>query len=278
MTFREKLAQERPDIASPFVYCPYEFELEAKESGLCKKTGGRGDCIECWDREMPEDEARKQRRVCINCKYEHSDGYHCSLCDDYSEWEKAEETAAKPMTQEEQERHDTEINEEIISAYCKQYEGEPCNECPADMVCGLGKGTWHAKSKNLKCPTSAEKQRAMLDAFEAALPPEDDAEPTALGKPLAKSNVERHKGITEELNALYARKNADYGDSFHRSYLDWGLPMAAIRLGDKYNRFVTLVKTKGEAQVKDESLRDTLIDLANYAIMTVMELDNESEE
>lgn len=42
-------------------------------------------------------------------------------------------------------------------------------------------------------------------------------------------------------------------------------------MGDKYNRFCRLIKA--EAQVKDESIRDTLIDLANYAIMTVMEMN-----
>lgn len=90
------------------------------------------------------------------------------------------------------------------------------------------------------------------------------------------SNTEQHKRICSELNDLYARKNADYGDSFHKSYEDWGLIMAAVRLSDKFNRFGNLIKRE-EQNVKDESLRDTLIDLANYAIMTVMELDREKE-
>lgn len=80
-----------------------------------------------------------------------------------------------------------------------------------------------------------------------------------------------HRKICEELTELYRKKNHDYGDSFHLSYAKWGLPMAAIRLEDKLNRFETLIKA--EREVKDESIRDTLIDLANYAIMTVMELD-----
>lgn len=84
-----------------------------------------------------------------------------------------------------------------------------------------------------------------------------------------------HKKICKELTALYERKNHDYGDSFHKSYEEWGLAMSAIRIGDKYNRFCKLIKS--DAEVKDESIRDTLIDLANYAIMTVMELDKEKE-
>lgn len=89
-------------------------------------------------------------------------------------------------------------------------------------------------------------------------------------------SVKMHKSVCDELNALYERKNHDYGDSYHNTYLKWGLPMAAIRLEDKLNRFETLIRTEG--QVKDESIRDTLIDLANYSIMTVMELDREEKD
>ncbi len=86
------------------------------------------------------------------------------------------------------------------------------------------------------------------------------------------TNKEHHMAICQELNELYARKNADYGDSFHQSYIEEGLAMARIRLGDKLARFKTLTR-KDTQEVKDESIRDTLLDLANYAIMTVMELD-----
>ena len=89
-----------------------------------------------------------------------------------------------------------------------------------------------------------------------------------------KSNVERHADICKEINALYAKKNHDYGDSFRQTFAEEGLTMARIRLGDKLSRFNTLTKS-GDQQVNDESIRDTLIDLANYAIMTVMELDEQ---
>lgn len=87
------------------------------------------------------------------------------------------------------------------------------------------------------------------------------------------SKVLRHKTICDELNALYAKKNHDYGDSFHLSYLEEGMAMPRIRLGDKLNRFKQLSKNPNSQSVNDESIRDTLIDLANYAIMTVLELD-----
>lgn len=84
-----------------------------------------------------------------------------------------------------------------------------------------------------------------------------------------------HAAICKELTELYARKNHDYGDSFHITFEKWGLTMAAIRLEDKLQRFETLIRA--ESQVKDESIRDTLMDLANYSILTVMELDRQQE-
>lgn len=88
--------------------------------------------------------------------------------------------------------------------------------------------------------------------------------------------VMRHKAICDGLNSLYDRKNHDYGDSFHQTFVEEGLAMSRIRLGDKFSRFKTLSRispTDSTQQVTDESIRDTLLDLANYAIMTVLELD-----
>lgn len=87
------------------------------------------------------------------------------------------------------------------------------------------------------------------------------------------NKVSHHCDVCESLNALYDRKNTDYGDSFSKSFAEYGLTMACIRLEDKLNRLKAL--TKNEAQVKDESVTDTLMDLANYAIMTIMELEDE---
>lgn len=89
--------------------------------------------------------------------------------------------------------------------------------------------------------------------------------------------IERHKQICDEINALYAKKNHDYGDSFHQTFVEEGLVMSRIRLGDKFSRFKTLSKN-AERQVKNETLRDTLIDMANYAIMTILEMEEEEHE
>lgn len=86
------------------------------------------------------------------------------------------------------------------------------------------------------------------------------------------SKVARHMEICKALNALYERKNHDYGDSFHVTFLEEGMAMPRIRLGDKFSRFKTLSR-QGDWKVNDESIKDTLLDLANYAIMTVMEMD-----
>ena len=91
------------------------------------------------------------------------------------------------------------------------------------------------------------------------------------------TKYERHKELCDKLNALYVRKNKDYGDSFHLSYVEEGMAMPRIRLTDKLNRFKTLTRS-GKINVKDESLIDTLIDLANYALMTVLEIEEDQKK
>lgn len=80
--------------------------------------------------------------------------------------------------------------------------------------------------------------------------------------------------VTREMRGTWKAKNADYGSSFDDGIDRFGLVSAAVRISDKANRFASLADGKS-AQVKTESLRDTLMDLANYAVMTVMRLDRE---
>lgn len=90
-----------------------------------------------------------------------------------------------------------------------------------------------------------------------------------LGKrPVLSDNVEQFMSITQNMAKTYAAKNHDYGNSFEESLDEFGLVASVVRLGDKMNRIKSLIKK--EAQVKDESIKDTLLDMANYAIMTVM--------
>lgn len=85
------------------------------------------------------------------------------------------------------------------------------------------------------------------------------------------NKVDVHAAVCKNLTDLYARKNKDYGDSFGKSYAEYGMTMACIRLEDKLNRLKTLSKPSAEQSVNNESLDDTLMDLANYAIMTLIE-------
>ena len=76
------------------------------------------------------------------------------------------------------------------------------------------------------------------------------------------------KEVTEWMNNVYERKNADYGDSFGETFEEYGLVSSAVRLNDKLKRFKRLIKQ--EAQVQDESIKDTLLDIANYAVLTLV--------
>ena len=80
--------------------------------------------------------------------------------------------------------------------------------------------------------------------------------------------IQEFKNITQEMLETYSRKNVDYDDAFTKSLEEDGLLVAKIRLGDKYKRFSALIKQ--ENLVKNESIEDTLLDMASYAIMTVM--------
>lgn len=87
---------------------------------------------------------------------------------------------------------------------------------------------------------------------------------------MAYNKLEIHSRFCELVHDLYRSKNADYGDSFARARRE--IPSYTLgKLYDKFNRYANLTR-KGEhtAQV-DESIEDTLLDLANYAIMELTE-------
>lgn len=94
---------------------------------------------------------------------------------------------------------------------------------------------------------------------------------------MSKRSEEVHGKLCQEIHELYVQKNRDYGDSFHQTFVEEGMAMPRIRLGDKFGRFKTLTQSNVQ-HVKDESIRDTLLDLANYALMTVVEMDMLAEQ
>ncbi len=94
-----------------------------------------------------------------------------------------------------------------------------------------------------------------------------------------KKDTIRHAELLEELHKTYLQKNAAYGNSFHDTYTELGIMSAVTRISDKYNRLKTLAKEKAKGynniDIGDERITDTLLDLANYCVMTVMEMEKE---
>ena len=86
--------------------------------------------------------------------------------------------------------------------------------------------------------------------------------------------IEKHQEILNQIHTLYINKNHDYGDSVHDTYEKYGIVSFLVRLEDKLNRARTLYQ-KNEIKVTDEKLEDTLLDLANYAILAVLEMKKE---
>ena len=71
---------------------------------------------------------------------------------------------------------------------------------------------------------------------------------------------------TNHLADVLNQKNLAYGDSLTKSLDEDGLLVLKIRLGDKFNRVSSLIK-KNELKENDESLEDTLLDMAGYSIL-----------
>lgn len=84
-------------------------------------------------------------------------------------------------------------------------------------------------------------------------------------------DVENFSNKAKECIELYAKKNHDYGNSFEKGCNDIGQAYATGRIYDKVNRLVNVTKT--ESEVKDESVEDTLKDLACYSLMYLAYLD-----
>lgn len=76
--------------------------------------------------------------------------------------------------------------------------------------------------------------------------------------------------LVKEMYSLYRDKNHDYGDSFHSLYKKFGKNYIDMRLTEKKDRLSNLINNK--TVIKDESIIDTLMDIANYSIMSILEL------
>ncbi|EFQ43484.1 hypothetical protein LBKG_02136 [Lactobacillus crispatus CTV-05] len=93
--------------------------------------------------------------------------------------------------------------------------------------------------------------------------------------PINESNP--FKDYTNHLAEILQEKNDAYGDAFTKSVDEDGLLVLKIRLGDKLNRVSSLIK-RGELKENDESLEDTLLDLAGYSILGLKYLKEHKNE
>ena len=91
-----------------------------------------------------------------------------------------------------------------------------------------------------------------------------------------KTDADRFKEITDKMFETFKAKNHDYGSSFSNLFKECGMTYAYGHMAEKLERVKSLMKD--EAKVKGEGMKDSLKDLANYAILTIMELERKEEE
>lgn len=90
---------------------------------------------------------------------------------------------------------------------------------------------------------------------------------------MSTDRVAQLQAVQNEALSLFVRKHRDYADSFAQH----GIVGIIVRIGDKLARCVQ-VGSSAVAVVSTETLRDTLIDLANYAAMGVALIDEQLEQ
>ena len=81
--------------------------------------------------------------------------------------------------------------------------------------------------------------------------------------------VKQLEEIHKEALELFKKKNKDYGDAF----ADFGLLGILVHLNDKIKRAITITENS-ISLVEDEKIKDTLIDIHNYAAMGLMLAEN----
>lgn len=80
-----------------------------------------------------------------------------------------------------------------------------------------------------------------------------------------------YQHIISNLEDTYKRKNSDYGNSVGDTYEKFGDISFLTRITDKYNRILSLADKEECGEVKDEALEDTILDLANYCLLWLVE-------
>ena len=92
-----------------------------------------------------------------------------------------------------------------------------------------------------------------------------------MGEQSKKTDADRFKEITDKMCDIYKKKNSDYGNSFSKLFKKCGMTYAYGHLAEKIERIDSL--SNNDAKVQGESMIDSLYDLANYSILTIMEIE-----
>ena len=90
-----------------------------------------------------------------------------------------------------------------------------------------------------------------------------------------KEKTDLHKKICDKISETYEKKNHDYGDTFSVLFQKYGMIYPIIHLKEKLARIEQL--SKEAEKVEGESIKDSLLDLANYAILALLEIQTSQE-
>ena len=96
-----------------------------------------------------------------------------------------------------------------------------------------------------------------------------------MGEQSKNTDADRFKEITDKMCDIYKQKNSDYGNSFSKLFKKCGMTYAYGHLAEKIERIDSL--SNNDAKVQGESMIDSLYDLANYSILTIMEIEKRKE-
>lgn len=105
----------------------------------------------------------------------------------------------------------------------------------------------------------------------------DMVEPALTVKQTKMDRLDIYQYILNGLEETYKNKNNDYGNSVADTYEKFGDLSFLVRITDKYNRLLTLCNPNNEQKVKDEKIDDTILDLANYCLLWLVEKEYKNQ-
>jgi len=98
--------------------------------------------------------------------------------------------------------------------------------------------------------------------------------------------IDNYKRLQADMLQTFIDKDSDYGDSFGKTFNKYGIVSAMVRMSDKLNRIDNLTNVSFRSHISDsdttmkvdESIEDTLLDLANYAMLTYLQIHKFDDE